>query len=642
MSNSPPTTLGQYQIIREIARSNDIVYEAYDPLMNRRVAVKELAMPAGMTDAQKRDRVSRFKREAQAAGTLNHPNIMTVYSFAEDAGRTFMAMEFLDGHTLRNEIDTKGFLPPERATEIAIAILEGLSHAHAKGVIHRDIKPDNIQLLSNGTVKITDFGIARLTFQPNLTMDGQVFGTPSYMSPEQVVGKDIDARSDLFSVAVVLYEMLSGQKPFPGDSVVAITYAIMNKEPQQPTQCDWAMWQVVQRALDKSPQLRYNSATEMVDALKGARAQAGSASPQSGMSGFNANHPNNPPNVYTSPYANPTAGYSALNRGAPTPPPTPAPQTPAGPYIQQPYNPYAPAPPAPPPPQYGYNPYGSGQPQAPPAYGQPYGGTPGPGQPYGAPGANNPYGVAMPPTLPVYYPPPPRAPLVKPETVVFLKKLAVAFVILGTLAAVLVVGVQSCALAMNASNRAGEDARVAQNIRNLDGRVPVNERIEKAGEMITKLPSNNRAQSQQAMADLLNEKAKRDLESGQAPAAEDSLRNSFTLDPHNIDALVTMAQLYSNRARSASPVDRVELLEQSGEHWRRASMQTPNPTTRRTYAESAARAYLDAAASLFQANPSQSSSVRDLLYSAREAAPPDSPIIGQVENWLAQLRGRTP
>src|SRR5215207_3214285 len=109
MSNSPPTTLGKYQIIREIARSNDIVYEAYDPLMNRRVAVKELAVPGGSTPQQKEERISRFKREAQAAGTLNHPNIMTVFSFAEDAGRTFMAMEYLDGVTLRNEIDTKGF-----------------------------------------------------------------------------------------------------------------------------------------------------------------------------------------------------------------------------------------------------------------------------------------------------------------------------------------------------------------------------------------------------------------------------------------------------------------------------------------------------------------------------------------------------
>src|SRR5580704_12393818 len=138
--NSPPSALGQYQIIREIARSNDIVYEAYDPLMNRRVAIKELAMPQGASGPQQEERITRFKREAQAAGTLNHPNIMTVFTFAEDAGRTFMAMEYLDGGTLRNEIDTKGFIPVERAIEIATHVLDGLGHAHSKGVIHRDIK----------------------------------------------------------------------------------------------------------------------------------------------------------------------------------------------------------------------------------------------------------------------------------------------------------------------------------------------------------------------------------------------------------------------------------------------------------------------------------------------------------------------
>ncbi|RYG46241.1 serine/threonine protein kinase, partial [bacterium] len=277
--SSPPSTLGQYQIIREIARSNDIVYEAYDPLMNRRVAVKELAIPAGMTDQQRVDRIARFKREAQAAGTLNHPNIMTVYSFAEDGDRTFMALEFLDGGTLRSEVDNGGPLSKERAVEIAIAVLEGLSHAHAKGVIHRDIKPDNVQILSNGSIKITDFGIARLTFQPNLTMDGQVFGTPSYMSPEQIVGKEIDARSDLFSVGVMLYEMLAGVKPFTGDSVVSISYAIMNKAATQPPQADYAIWRVLERSMEKSAAARYNNAAEMIEALKESIAPPAQAAP---------------------------------------------------------------------------------------------------------------------------------------------------------------------------------------------------------------------------------------------------------------------------------------------------------------------------------------------------------------------------
>ena len=166
MSQSPPNTLGQYQIIREIARSNDIVYEAYDPMMNRRVAVKELAVPAGTTQQQREDRISRFKREAQAAGTLNHPNIMTVYSFAEDGDRVFMALEYLDGNTLRNELDTKGAMKLDRAAELVLQVLTGLGHAHTKGVIHRDIKPDNIQLLSNGVVRSPTSALLVSPFSP--------------------------------------------------------------------------------------------------------------------------------------------------------------------------------------------------------------------------------------------------------------------------------------------------------------------------------------------------------------------------------------------------------------------------------------------------------------------------------------------
>ncbi|MCL6624745.1 MAG: serine/threonine protein kinase, partial [Fimbriimonadales bacterium] len=191
-------TLGKYQIIREIARSNDIVYEAYDPVMNRRVALKELYFPPGVTDKQRADRLARFMREAKAAGSLAHPNIVTIYEVGEDRGRYYIAMEYLEGQTLRQRLDVEGKLPQEEAARILIEVLKGLDYAHQHGVIHRDIKPENIQLLPDGRVKITDFGIARLTFEPSLTVDGQIFGTPSYMSPEQVYGREIDARSDIF------------------------------------------------------------------------------------------------------------------------------------------------------------------------------------------------------------------------------------------------------------------------------------------------------------------------------------------------------------------------------------------------------------------------------------------------------------
>jgi serine/threonine-protein kinase len=408
--SSPPTTLGQYQIIREIARSNDIVYEAYDPLMNRRVAIKELMMPQGSTPQQREDRIGRFKREAQAAGTLNHPSIMTVYSFAEDQGHTFMAMEYLDGQTLRNELDTHGAIPVNRAVEITEAVLSGLEHAHSKGVIHRDIKPDNIQILSNGQIKITDFGIARLTFQPNLTVDGQVFGTPSYMSPEQVVGKDIDARSDIFSVGVMLYEMLTGKKPFTGDSVVSTTYAIMNADPERPSNISFGMWAVISRAVEKSPSMRWSSATDMLEALKEAMDPSKGVMPVVDPSVPAGYHPS------TNPYA--------------AAPPTSAPPIAAmygggagG------HNPYAPQP----------NPYAnqySAQPQAPLTF--PY-------NPYQAGGgAYPPHSPGMPPgQTPVYYPPPPRRPLIPPHYIDFAKRVLVAIVTVLGLALLLFVLVQA-------------------------------------------------------------------------------------------------------------------------------------------------------------------------------------------------------
>mgnify|MGYP001143325482 CR=1 FL=1 len=430
MSNSPPTTLGKYQIIREIARSNDIVYEAYDPLMNRRVAIKELAMPGGSTPQQREDRINRFKREAQAAGTLNHPNIMTVYELGQEGDRFFMAMEYLDGHTLRNEIDTQGFLPVDKAVEYATQVLKGLEHAHKQGVVHRDIKPDNIQILSNGTIKITDFGIARLTFQPNLTMDGQVFGTPSYMSPEQVVGKDIDARSDLFSVGVVLYEMIGGQKPFAGDSVVTITYAIMNKEPDRLSQANYQIWQVIARALDKSPGLRYANASEMSRALEDAQMGTGPAGvvlapppaqPQTTVYGNQA-----PPQL-GNPYLNPYPNQPAQMPQAPAPPP-----------VAYPYNPYSQPGPA------NFPPHAPG---APPGFGN----------------------------VPVFYPPPPRQPLIKPETKQFIGKLFVSLLVIGALFGLIIVGINTISKVIEKTSAQRHDFDVVKEIKSIRTDLPIDE-----------------------------------------------------------------------------------------------------------------------------------------------------------------------
>jgi serine/threonine protein kinase len=344
------TVLGHYRIIREIARSNDVVYEAVDTRINRRVAIKELLMPPGATDAVRQDRIARFQREARAAGSLTHPNIVTIFETEQENGRYFIVMEYLEGDNLRQKMDREGALPPDEAVRIATQVLDGLAHAHSKGVIHRDIKPENIHILPTGLIKITDFGIARLKYEPNLTMDGQIFGTPSYMSPEQVQGGAIDEHSDLFSVGVILYEMLAGYKPFQGDSVITITYNIVHTEPPSPPSIPAPLEWVIRRALRKNPAERFHSALEMKQALENALAQMKSppaiATPMGPASTYGVPQPAGgyPPYSAPAPYGAPASvGGSQYGTPAPTagtlPPPMPAPSpapAPPAPYLPPP------------------------------------------------------------------------------------------------------------------------------------------------------------------------------------------------------------------------------------------------------------------------------------------------------------------
>lgn len=265
---SSVNTLGKYQIVREIARSNDIVWEAVDAELGRRVAIKELNLPDGVTEAQRQERIHRFLREAKAAGRLSHPNIVTIHEVGVDKGRYYIVMEYLDGENLRERLQRQGAIPLREAVDITLQVLSALEHAHQRNVVHRDIKPENIHLLPDGLVKLTDFGIARITYEPNITIDGQIFGTPSYMSPEQIEGKEIDCRTDIFSMGVVLYEMLTGRKPFIGESIVTITYNIMNKEPTPPPGVPYGIEQVLMRAMAKRPTDRYDSAREMAEELR--------------------------------------------------------------------------------------------------------------------------------------------------------------------------------------------------------------------------------------------------------------------------------------------------------------------------------------------------------------------------------------
>ena len=255
-----PKFVGKYRIVRLIAKSNDTVYEAIDPHLDRHIALKELTLPPNLSGAARRERIERFQREAKAAGALTHPHIVTIYEVGQHQEHRFIAMEYLVGQTLREVLVVGGPLPVQEAIEITLQLCEALGYAHAQGVVHRDVKPDNIYLVApNRTVKLTDFGIARMMAEPSLTSAGQVFGTPAYMSPEQLTSREVDYRSDIFSLGIVLYEMLTGQKPFRGDSVVAITYQIMNSEPEMPSSLAPGLAAILVRALAKDPDLRYQS-----------------------------------------------------------------------------------------------------------------------------------------------------------------------------------------------------------------------------------------------------------------------------------------------------------------------------------------------------------------------------------------------
>lgn len=607
MSASPPTTLGKYQIIREIARSNDIVYEGYDPLMNRRVAIKELALPGGSTDVQREDRVRRFQREVKAAGSLAHPNIVTIYEVSEDAGRHYMAMEYLDGHTLRNELDTKGFLPVVRSVEIAQEVLSALEFAHRNGVVHRDVKPENIQVLENGHVKLTDFGIARLTFEPNLTMDGQVFGTPSYMSPEQVVGKDIDQRSDLFSAAVVLYEMVTGQKPFKGDSVVSITYAIMNATPEAPPQAPYALQQVLERALDKSPAMRYASATELSAALEGVRQALAHGGAVQGV----VSAPTGPALTGPAPFV-----------------PTPAPPPILAPPPSYSYTPYAQ--PAPPPPTAGgpnvsYQPYLPGGAGAAPyagGYVPPQGG-----------------GTYQPTAIPVYYPPPPRQPLLKPETQRFLSRLFLAVVILGSFFALLIVGVQSISNAVERMRTSEQDRTTIQLQVPPDPSAPLDTQIEQREARMAELNSEvARGEEARQIAVLYERNGRQRLANGDVQGAEVSFGEAIRKDPDNPALRTNLAALYAGvAARTRYADDAIPLWQESASYWSQAADLERSSEQALEFRTAAAQALYRSAE--LQVQSGRAGDARLTLYDARRLSPTGSPTEAAVLRLLQELGG---
>ncbi|MCL4799005.1 MAG: serine/threonine protein kinase [Burkholderiales bacterium] len=278
---SEVTRLGKFEVRRELGKgAMGVVYEGFDPMIERTVAIKTIrAENLQGEDAQ--EQLARFRREAQAAGRLTHPNVVSIYDFGLDDGTYYIAMEFVKGRELQDILGQNERFGIPGVVQVMTQLLEALDYSHRNGVVHRDIKPANIILLEDGTVKVADFGIARVE-SSNLTQAGMVLGTPSYMSPEQFMGQTVDGRSDLFSAGVILYQLLTGEKPFTG-SITTIMHKVLQEQPLPPStlnvQVPRAFDAVVQKALAKRPDERYQTGREFAAAIKQAAVAAGAGSP---------------------------------------------------------------------------------------------------------------------------------------------------------------------------------------------------------------------------------------------------------------------------------------------------------------------------------------------------------------------------
>lgn len=265
--------LGRYEIVRVLGSgAMGIVYEGLDTSLNRQVAIKTIIKSALVDSEQAADYSKRFMREAQAVARLNHSNIVTVYDFGEEGDVAYFVMEFIQGNELKQFIDSGVRFSLSKSLGLMIKLLDALDYAHSQGIVHRDIKPANIMIDKTGKLKLTDFGVVKFVDSQEGTQAGTMVGTPGYMSPEQILGTSVSPKSDIFAAGVVLYQLLTGQKPFTGDGVFAIQQKIVNEDPPPPSSIDASLPpifdQIISKALAKKPEQRYAHASEFADDIK--------------------------------------------------------------------------------------------------------------------------------------------------------------------------------------------------------------------------------------------------------------------------------------------------------------------------------------------------------------------------------------
>ena len=273
-----PSRIDRYEVQEILGRgAMGIVYRALDPVIGRVVALKTISLNDALNGPLREDCLVRFAREARAAGLLSHPNIVTIYDVGEtpqesvEGIASYIAMEFVEGRTLRQMVPHGQQLSQDQVLDMAMQVARGLDYAHRRGIVHRDVKPANILVREDGLVKLADFGVARIE-SSELTRTGQSVGSPSYIAPEMLLEQPVDGRSDLFSLGVILYELLTGEKPFKGETIAALYHQVLSVTPVPPSQrnpevaVEWDA--IILKLLEKAPEQRYASAGHLIEDLR--------------------------------------------------------------------------------------------------------------------------------------------------------------------------------------------------------------------------------------------------------------------------------------------------------------------------------------------------------------------------------------